>query len=272
MTMQIRLNDVNPFTAMTREKPLQKFRQSSAGQEESVTELRTRQQELQTQMLLLKTTGSESAGAADETQKVVEAKLEQVSMELRAAKGGAASVRRSRDRYEPEKEKPERIRNFVSKKEKYKDYQSTGLMFMIVAVAGITLITLNLLGIITIYKTSGASSVLFYCVMYAMFAIFIFVGFSSFKSAAKIKEASVSEEAFLRELNHYIETNITTSLFDFNEEADMPQEELYFKRTALIRSIHRLLCKPEAAGLNRFKESAEPSETLPERASSRSTL
>ncbi len=138
---------------------------------------------------------------------------------------------------EPEKEKPERIRNFVSKKEKYKDYQSTGLMFMIVAAAGITLITLNLLGIITIYKTSAASSVLFYCVMYAMFAIFIFVGFSSFKSAAKIKEASVSEEAFLRELNHYIETNITTSLFDFNEEADMPQEELYFKRTALIRSI-----------------------------------
>ncbi|MCI8586683.1 MAG: hypothetical protein HFI92_12510 [Lachnospiraceae bacterium] len=106
MTMQIRLNDVNPFTAMTGEKPLQKFRQSSAGQEESVTELRTRQQELQTQMLLLKTTGSDSAGAADETQKVVEAKLEQVSMELRAAKGGAASVRRSRDRYEPEKEKP----------------------------------------------------------------------------------------------------------------------------------------------------------------------
>lgn len=138
---------------------------------------------------------------------------------------------------EPEEEKPQRVRNFVSKREKYKDYQSTGLMFMIVAAAGITLITLNLLGIITIYKTSGASSVLFYCVMYAMFAIFIFVGFSSFKSAAKIKEASVSEEAFLRELNHYIETNITTSLFDFNEEADMPQEELYFKRTALIRSI-----------------------------------
>lgn len=139
---------------------------------------------------------------------------------------------------EPEaEEKPERVREFVSKKEKYKDYQSTGVMFMIVAVIGIALITLNLLGIITIFRTSGASSVLFYCVMYAMFAIFLFVGFNSFKNAAKIKEASVSEESFLQELNHYIETNITSSLFDSAEAKDMPQEELYFKRTELIRSM-----------------------------------
>lgn len=138
---------------------------------------------------------------------------------------------------ETEEEKPQRVRNFVSKKEKYKDYQSTGIMFLIVAAAGITLITLNLLGIITIFRTSGASAVLFYCVMYAMFAIFIFVGFNSFKNAAGIKDASVSEETFLQELNNYIETNITASLFDVKEAEDTPQEELYFKRTELIRSM-----------------------------------
>lgn len=138
---------------------------------------------------------------------------------------------------EPEEEKPERARNFVSKKEKYKDYQSTGVMFLIVALAGIVLITLNLLGILTIFRTSGASAVLFYCVMYAMFVIFLFVGYNSFKNAAKLKDASVSEEAFLQELNNFIETNITASLFDLQEPADMPQEELYFKRTERIRSM-----------------------------------
>lgn len=138
---------------------------------------------------------------------------------------------------EPEETQPERIRNFVSKKEKYKDYQSTGMMFIGVAVIGIAVITLNLLGIITIFRTSGASSVLFYCVMYAMFIIFILVGMNSFKNAAGIKDASVSEETFLQELNQYIESNITASLFDSMETENIPQEELYFKRTGLMRSM-----------------------------------
>ncbi|MCM1468498.1 MAG: hypothetical protein NC086_10135 [Alistipes sp.] len=136
-----------------------------------------------------------------------------------------------------EEKKPERVRNFVSKKEKYKDYQSTGLMFLVVAAAGITVITLNLLGVITLFRTAGASSVLFYGVMYAMFIIFLAVGVNSLKNAAKIKDASVSEEAFLQELNQYVDTNITASLFDSAEAENLSPEELYFNRTGLIRSM-----------------------------------
>ncbi len=137
---------------------------------------------------------------------------------------------------EPEN-KPERIRNFVSKKEKYKDYQSTGVMFMAVAVIGIAVITLNLLGVITIFKTSGASSVLFYFVMYAMFVIFSFVGINSFKNAAGMKAASTDEENFLQELNTFLENNITASVFDSVDTDGIAQEELYFRRTELIRTM-----------------------------------
>lgn len=140
------------------------------------------------------------------------------------------------DGQEPET-KPERIRNFVSKKEKYRDYQSTGIMFIAVAVIGIAVITLNLLGVITVFRTSGASSVLFYCVMYAMFIIFLFVGMNSFKNAAGIREASVSEETFLQELNTFIEENITASAFDSVDTDGISQEELYFRRTELIRTM-----------------------------------
>lgn len=136
-----------------------------------------------------------------------------------------------------EEKRPERVRNFVSKKEKYKDYRSTGLMFLVVAAAGIAVITLNLLGVITLFRTAGASSVLFYCVMYAMFIIFLAVGVNSLKNAAKIKDASVSEEAFLQELNQYVDTNITASLFDSAEAENLSPEELYFNRTGLIRSM-----------------------------------
>lgn len=140
------------------------------------------------------------------------------------------------DEQEPET-KPERVRNFVSKKEKYKDYQSTGVMFIAVAVIGIAVITLNLLGVITIFRTSGASSVLFYFVMYAMFIIFAFVGINSFKNAARIKEASVNEENFLQELNSFVEENVTASAFDSVDTDDISQEELYFRRTELIRTM-----------------------------------
>lgn len=140
------------------------------------------------------------------------------------------------DEQEPET-KPERVRNFVSKKEKYKDYQSTGVMFFVVAVIGLAVITLNLLGVITVFRTSGASSVLFYCVMYAMFIIFLFVGINSFKNAARIKEASVNEETFLQELNAFVEENVTASAFDSVDTDGISQEELYFRRTELIRTI-----------------------------------
>lgn len=140
------------------------------------------------------------------------------------------------DEQEPET-KPERVRNFISKKEKYKDYQSTGIMFIVVAVIGIAVITLNLLGIISVFRTGGASAVLFYCVMYAMFIIFAFVGMNSFKNAAGIKAASVNEENFLQELNSYIDTNINASVFDSVDTDGISQEELYFRRTELIRTM-----------------------------------
>lgn len=86
---------------------------------DKVAELQTKQQQLQNQMLLLKATGTDSAGATAETQKIVAEELEKVATELRSAKGNSAqaveqverthldtqpsAVKASRDLYEPEK-------------------------------------------------------------------------------------------------------------------------------------------------------------------------
>ena len=61
-----------------------------------------------------------------------------------------------------ESEKPDRVYTYVSKKEKYKDYVSTGYTFLIVGIAGLIIVTLNLLDIIRLFHVSGASSILFY--------------------------------------------------------------------------------------------------------------
>lgn len=93
MTLQVRSDYANPFLAMPNQKAAPKTGQPAllqGEQEDQVSKLQTKQQQLQVQMLLLKTTGSDSAGASAETEEAVKAKLEQVSAKLRTAKGSSA--------------------------------------------------------------------------------------------------------------------------------------------------------------------------------------
>ena len=123
MAIQMRPDYVNPLTM---KKAVPKLGQPAAQpaaqqgkQADKVTELQSKQQQLQNQMLLLKATGTDSAGATAETQKVVAEELEKVTAELRSAKGSStqateqveqahldtrsSAVRPSKDLYEPEK-------------------------------------------------------------------------------------------------------------------------------------------------------------------------
>lgn len=87
MAIQMRPDYVNPLTAMP--KCAAKVRHpvlSQGGQSDRVSELQAKQQSLQNHMLLLKATGTDNAGAADETKKLVEDELTKVTAELRSAK------------------------------------------------------------------------------------------------------------------------------------------------------------------------------------------
>ncbi|MDD6571580.1 MAG: hypothetical protein PUF12_04225 [Thermoflexaceae bacterium] len=135
-----------------------------------------------------------------------------------------------------ESEKPDRVYTYVSKKEKYKDYVSTGYTFLIVGIAGLIIVTLNLLDIIRLFHVSGASSILFYGVMYAMFVIFVFVSINSFKNSRCLKQEAETENNFLEELNRYLKTAVTKESFAETESIHS-EEELYFNRTEIIRHI-----------------------------------
>ena len=123
MAIQMRPDYVNPLTMMADKKAAPKLGQPSTqpitkqGKADKVAELQTKQQQLQN--LLLKATGTDSAGATAETQKIVAEELEKVATELRSVKGSGAqaaeqveqahfdaqpsAVKASRDLYEPEK-------------------------------------------------------------------------------------------------------------------------------------------------------------------------
>lgn len=132
--------------------------------------------------------------------------------------------------------KPKPLRAFVSQKDRYKDYVSTGYIFIFVSIIGIAVLTLNILDIIQIFSVSGASAVMFYLVMYSMFVIFVLVAINAFKTSKKIKEQSIEEDNFFNELNNFIKENIT--LDKFNDcDTEISDTEIYFQRTEVIRNL-----------------------------------
>ncbi|MCI9425858.1 MAG: hypothetical protein HFF30_09915 [Flavonifractor sp.] len=65
--------------------------------QDPVLRLQTQRQQLQDQLLLLRSTGTDAAIPSDEVQGVLQDKLDEVSSQLRSAKAEAAAF----DRYEP---------------------------------------------------------------------------------------------------------------------------------------------------------------------------
>lgn len=113
MSMKVRPDYINPLTMMDK-KNTQKLGQSGVSQKDTVSELQTKQQQLQNQMLLLKATGTDATADPD-TQKALAAELEEVCAELRTAKADprqvvermderqSISTKRNQDWYESEK-------------------------------------------------------------------------------------------------------------------------------------------------------------------------
>lgn len=140
------------------------------------------------------------------------------------------------DSADEEESRPERIHAFVSKKEKYKDYISTAYTFLIVGIAGIILSTLNLFHIVTFFRISGPSSILFYIVMYGMFGIFIFVGINAFTNSKRIKKEAGDEDNFLGSLDDFIKSTVNNDLF-LDVDMNVSDEEIYFQRTEILKKL-----------------------------------
>ncbi len=93
MTVQVRPDYVNPLTMRNDRESRWKLGQHKGipgGKTDTVAELQTRQQQLQSQMLVMKATGTDGAGATTESQKILKEKLEELTHELRAAKSSEA--------------------------------------------------------------------------------------------------------------------------------------------------------------------------------------
>ena len=112
MSMEVRPGYVNPLTTRSFNKLNSGLNRLSGGEEggpDHVKELQTRQQQLQSQLLIMKATGTDGGGASADQVKNMEEKLDETKVELRSAKADRQlSLQKPRlDRYEKEREMEE---------------------------------------------------------------------------------------------------------------------------------------------------------------------
>lgn len=87
MSLQVRPGYVNPLTMMKENKQAKgKTANVQDSKPDKLTELRTKQQSLQNEMLLLQSTGSDSSGNTSEKLEALKSRLEEVSTDLRTAR------------------------------------------------------------------------------------------------------------------------------------------------------------------------------------------
>lgn len=110
MSLQIRPGYVNPLAAMRENKSIMGQKGNvQDGESNKLTELRTKKQSLQTEMILMQTTGSDASGNTSKKLDALKTKLEEVSADLRTAmtdKSGSVSAMKSDiDTYEKAEKK-----------------------------------------------------------------------------------------------------------------------------------------------------------------------
>ncbi len=124
---------------------------------------------------------------------------------------------------------------YMKKEEKYKDLHSTAYTFLIFGIAGLAFVAANGLGIINFLN-----GMLAYVLYTVIFAGCILVAVTSFKDAKKAKDQIQEEEDLTRQVNDWLEANISEETFAEAADESLGEEVNYLNK---LEYMHKLLLK-----------------------------
>lgn len=122
---------------------------------------------------------------------------------------------------------------YIDNESKANENRSSGWTFLIVGIAGVLAMTLIACGVIPLSLNPNAKF-LIYGVMYAMFALFIVIGVISMRNSTRFEHEAKSEKSLNNEIFDFCKTDLVPKMLE--DEADISKEELYFKRTEIMKS------------------------------------
>ena len=120
---------------------------------------------------------------------------------------------------------------YVMKADQYKDLSSTVYIFSFFGIAGVIFVILNITGVLHIY-----SGLLPNIVMAALFLFFLYVGISTNQKAKTVKSEIEKENALTKEINQWLQDNITEDLIASYKSSDISDELNYLKITEIIKT------------------------------------
>lgn len=143
--------------------------------------------------------------------------------------------------------------------EKSKEFRSSAIVLLFVGGIGLAVCIAILLDILPLHL-AGISKYMSTGVMGALFFIFIVMGVLSFKSSRKLEKEAVSENRLTEELKSWCRDNLTAAaIASAIPEGDIGEEELYFKRVAVMRDkITGQFMNLEESYLDNFIEELYP--------------
>lgn len=121
--------------------------------------------------------------------------------------------------------------------EKYKDYFSSAITFLICGVAGLVVLLLNDFGILHFLSSKGASFILINVVLGGLFIAFIIIGIISFNHSKRAKKQAEEELSANEELIGWLKQNVTADKIEHSYNTDIPDEMKYFNRSEYIKKV-----------------------------------
>ena len=127
---------------------------------------------------------------------------------------------------------------YIAKKEKATEYKTSAQTLLLVGIAGILLLILNAIGVITI-PIGETTKYMIYFVIGGMFIIFIVVGLHSMKLYKHATLDAVKEESLISHIKKFLSETVSAESFSKEEETQSAasDEELYFSRIEKIKAI-----------------------------------
>lgn len=118
---------------------------------------------------------------------------------------------------------------YVNKKDKYEDLKFSGYSFIVFAILGYAFAGINLAGIIHLFNNYSM------VVLFVVFTIFLGIGISSLRKAARIKNLVSEEENILEKVQGYIDSQFTDEYFSSLDNEELSEEENFFHVTEILK-------------------------------------
>lgn len=118
---------------------------------------------------------------------------------------------------------------YVNKKDKFADLKFSGYSFILFGIVGYVLVAVNAAGFIHLFTTYSMA------ILFVVFTLFLGIGISSLRKAAKIKSLVSEEETVVERVEKYIEENFTDEYLESLSNHELSEAEDFFHVTELLK-------------------------------------